>query len=66
MLALTIVTILTMPYSVIGGVMGMNVQVPGQVGDDSLIPFYIVIVTMCLVTVILSVIFWRCKICQDK
>lgn len=29
MLALTLVTILTMPYSIIGGIMGINVQVPG-------------------------------------
>lgn len=29
LLVLTLVTVLMMPFSVVGGIMGMNVQVPG-------------------------------------
>lgn len=29
LLVLTLVTVLSMPFSVVGGIMGMNVQVPG-------------------------------------
>ena len=49
MLALTFVTIVFMPPSIIGGIMGMNVVVPGMVTDEnaedpgSLVPFWIVI-----------------------
>lgn len=49
MLTLTFVTIIFMPPGIIGGIMGMNVVVPGQVTDEnaedpgSMAPFYLVI-----------------------
>lgn len=49
MLTLTFVTIIFMPPGIIGGIMGMNVVVPGQVTDEnaedpgSLAPFFTVI-----------------------
>ena len=43
MLALTLVTIVFTPPGIIGGLMGMNVLVPGQKEEDSYVPFYIVL-----------------------
>ena len=56
LLFLTLITILSMPFSVIGGIMGMNVFVPGQPIDEddtSYTPFYSTIGAMVFVALLI-------------
>ena len=57
MLSLTFVTIVTMPPSLIGGLMGMNVVVPGQEYTDTLVPFYFVLSLIVLFMILFAALY---------
>ena len=60
MMIFSLVAIAVMPPQVIGGIMGMNVLVPGQGIEDSLWPFYLVICIMLIGMIIIILIFkWK-------
>ena len=60
MMIFSLVAIAVMPPQVLGGIMGMNVLVPGQGIEDSLWPFYVVISLMLLGMLIIVLIFkWK-------
>jgi len=62
MLALTLSTICFIPPQVIGGIMGMNVKVPFQDTEDSLVPFYLVIGLMTVLVIIIMFTIRLCKV----
>ena len=64
MLALTFVTILFMPPALIGGLMGMNVVVPGQEYEDTLIPF-VVVLTIIFICMVLFALLFRCLVSRE-
>ena len=57
MLALTFVTIVFMPPALIGGLMGMNVVVPGQEYEDTLVPFYLVLSLIALFMILFAALY---------
>ena len=61
MMVFSLVAIVVMPPQIIGGLMGMNVLVPGQGVEDSLWPFYTVIAVM-VVSMITILLVFRCKL----
>ena len=66
MLALTLVTILMIPPQVIGGIMGMNVFVPGQGGveDESYFAFAIIILVIVILMLLIALVLKKTRTCD--
>ena len=67
MIVLTFVTIVFMPASIIGGTMGINVQVPWQFDKlDSLYPWFGLVLISMLLMALITLIFERMNIFKLK
>ena len=60
MLALTIFTIMFMPFTVISGLFGMNVRVPWQ-GEDNTLAFFMILLCMFLMSMIFLIAFRKLR-----
>ena len=62
MIFLTFITVLFMPCSIVGGTLGINVQIPGQFDVvEALWPFYICCGIILTFMIVISVAFWKVK-----
>ena len=63
MIVLTFITVVFMPAGIIGGTMGINVQVPWQFDKlESLYPWYSLVFVSVILMALITIVFARMKI----